>query len=266
MDIVEAIEARSSVRTFVGEPLCMEQIKSINLAMSRATYPLHGSWSMELRRFELTGPLRPGTYGFIKGAVDFMLLGFDGNNHADAVAAGFAMEQVVLACTQMGLGTCWMAGTFKATDFCAKSHFPDGMGLQAVIPVGTAAGRTRFIERVTRFAMGSRNRKPVESLFFAGDWNRPMADCGQFYEPLMMMRLAPSSTNSQPWRALIDGDAVHFYCKDATRVHMIDMGIGMCHFDMTGRYRGITGHWTVDSSMAPVPAGGMVYVATYIRN
>lgn len=266
MDIIEAMEARTSVRTFNGEILTGEEIESIKAAMGCAVCPLPGKWSMDIQRFELTGPQRPGTYGVIKGACDFMLLGFDGKTYSDAVAAGFAMEQVVLACMQSGLGTCWMAGTFRSADFGIKTHFPDGMDLQAVIPVGRAAGNTRFMERVTRFTMGSKNRKPMGKLFFVGDWWQPMTDSSQFYESLMMMRLAPSSTNSQPWRAVIKGDTVHFYCKDAGRVHMMDMGIGMCHFYMTERYRDIAGTWYADASKAPGAARGMTYVASYTRS
>lgn len=266
MDIIEAIEARSSVRTFNGEPLTADQIESINAAAGCAACPLPGRWAIDLQRFELSGPQRPGTYGVIKGAGDFLLLGFNGSDYAGAVAAGFAMEQVVLACTGMGLSTCWMAGTFNAGDFGVMTHFPDGMELQAVIPVGVAAGRERFIERVTRFTIGSKNRKPMGKLFFVGDWWKPMTDASQFYESLMMMRLAPSSTNSQPWRAVIKGDTVHFYCKDAGRVHMLDMGIGMCHFDMTERYRDNTGTWRVDAGNAPEPSRGMTYVASYTRD
>lgn len=265
MDILEAIEARSSVRTYTGHPLDTEQIEAINAAMSCAASPLPGKYGMELQRFELSGPNKPGTYGVIQGATDFMLLGFDDNDMMNAVSAGFAMEQVVLACTQMGLSTCWMAGTFKASDFGVMTHFADGMDLQAVIPVGTGAGKTRFLERFTRYTMGSKNRKPMGKLFFVGKWWEPMTDSSQFYESLMMMRLAPSSTNSQPWRAVIKGDTVHFYCKGAGKVHMIDMGIGMSHFDMTERYRDQAGRWWVDGVKAPEPAPGMTYVASYTR-
>lgn len=265
MDIIEAIEARTSVRTFAGELLSTVQMESINAAMGCVECPLPGSWSMDLQRFELAGPRRPGTYGVISGAGDFMLLGFDGKKYADAVAAGFAMEQVVLACTQLGLGTCWMAGTFRSADFGIMTHFPTGMELQAVIPVGVATGRPRLMERMTRFTMGSKNRKPMEKLFFVGDSWSPMTDSSQFDESLMMMRLAPSSINSQPWRAVIKGDTVHFYCKNAGKLHMLDIGIGMCHFDMTERYRDISGQWSVDASRAPEPARGMTYVASYTR-
>ncbi|MCM1450500.1 MAG: nitroreductase family protein [Clostridiales bacterium] len=265
MDILEAMEARTSVRTYAGEPLSTEHIEAINAAMSCATSRLPGRYGMELQRFELTGPNRPGTYGVISGACDFLLLGFDEHDMMNAVSAGWAMEQVVLACTQMGLSTCWMTGTYKSADFGIMTHFPDGMELQAVIPVGIGAGKTRFLERFTRYTMGSKNRKPMGKLFFVGEWWNPMTDSSQFYESLMMMRLAPSSTNSQPWRAVIKGDTVHFYSKGESKNHMIDMGIGFSHFDMTERYRDQSGSWLVSPTDAPAPAAGMTYVASYKR-
>lgn len=267
MNITEAIEARKSVRTFNPDiPLSATDAEAIHAAMSSARCPLTGTWSMELRHFELKGPQRPGTYGVISGASDYMLLAFDGNDAANAVAAGFAMEQVVLECTRMGLGTCWMAGTFKASDFSAAARFPEGMTLQAVIPVGTAASHRRLLERITRFTAGSKNRKPMENLFSDRDPHTPVTDSCPFYEALSMMRLAPSSLNSQPWRAVVDGPTVHFYCKDAEKSHLIDMGIGMSHFDLTERYRGHSGKWTADPDKAPSPERSMTYIASYTRS
>lgn len=265
MDIIEAIEARSSVRTFSGEHLSAAENEAIREAVKNVVVPLPGSWAIDLQLFELDGPQRPGTYGVIKGAGDYLLLGFDGSDFANAVAAGFAMEQVVLECTRLGLGTCWMSGTFKTGDFAAKAAFPGAMELQAVIPVGRPAGRERFIERLTRFTVGSKNRKPLGKMFYVGEWERQVTDSSMFYESLMMMSLAPSSTNSQPWRALIKGETVHFYCKDANKNHCIDMGIGLSHFALTESYRGHSGSWSVDRSRAPEAPASLTYIASYTR-
>lgn len=266
MDIIEAIEARTSVRTFDGRPLGVDAVEAINAAMSCATCPLPGEWGMDIQRFDMRGSMKPGTYGVIKGASDFMLLGFDDRDFNNAVAAGFAMEQVVIACTQMGLGTCWIAGTFKEGDFARVAHFPGDMTLQVVIPVGVSAGERRFLEHFTRFTLGSKNRKAPDKLFFVGDWNSPLTDSSQYYVSLMMLRLAPSSTNSQPWRAIVKGDTVHFYTTKTDKVHGVDMGIGMSHFDMTERYRNYTGTWSQDAAKAPDAPSGLTYVASYRRD
>lgn len=266
MDIIEAIEARKSVRTFDGHGLGVDAVEAINAAMSCATCPLPGEWSMDIQRFDMRGDFKPSTYGVIKGASNFMLLGFDDREFNNAVAAGFAMEQVVIACTQMGLGTCWIAATFKQSAFERVAHFPGDMSLQIVIPVGVSTGERSFLEKVTRFTVGSKNRKPADKLFFIGDWNTPLTDSSQYYEPLMMLRLAPSSTNSQPWRAIIKGDTVHFFTTKTDKVHGVDMGIGMSHFDMTERYRGHSGQWWQDAAKAPEAPAGLTYVASYRRD
>ncbi len=265
MDILEAMEARRSVRTFDGKPLGVEATEAINASMACATSPFDGEWAMDLQRFDMRADLKPGTYGVIKGASTFMLLGFDDGNPMNAVAAGFAMEQVVIACTQMGLGTCWMGGTYKSSDFERVAHFPEKMDLHIVIPVGISTGEQRFLERFTRFVANSKNRKPVNKLFFVGQWDSPLTDSNQYYESLMMMRLAPSSTNSQPWRSIVKGDIVHFYSKGAETVHMVDVGIGMSHFDMTERYRDYVGRWFSDKSKAPEAPASLTYIASYQR-
>jgi hypothetical protein len=66
-----------------------------------------------------------------------------------------------------------------------------------------------------------------------------------------MVRLAPSSGNTQPWRVFLDDTAneFHFYKKpvsgryEAKGLHEIDMGIAMCHFELVSLYKGLSGGW-----------------------
>jgi nitroreductase len=54
-----------------------------------------------------------GTYGMISGATSFLCcLKTPATNMLDL---GFIFERIVLFCTKLGLGTCWMAGF----SFCA---------------------------------------------------------------------------------------------------------------------------------------------------
>jgi len=59
-----------------------------------------------------------------------------------------------------------------------------------------------------------------------------------------MMRLAPSSVNSQPWRALVVGDTVHFYYTPKSNLSLIDCGIGLCHFYEDERFHGHAGRFS----------------------
>ncbi len=115
--------------------------------------------TIRLKEFDLRKGYRPTTYGMLKGARHFFLLasGADGES---ALSTGFRFEQIVLKAWQMGLGTCWIAATFKGSDFDRDQTWPEGETLRIVCPVGTAAPPTAT-ERLTRLALRSANLAPV---------------------------------------------------------------------------------------------------------
>lgn len=260
MDIIEAMKERRSVRSFNGQGLTLEQTTQLNKAIEEAKSPFGGNMTIRLKKFDLKGGYRPSTYGMIKGAEDFFLLGI-GSEEASALSAGFRFEQVVLRAWQLGLGTCWIAATFKGSDFDKGESWPDGEELKIICPVGKAAKQS-IKEKITRLAIGSKNRKPFSDLFFYGNFDTPVPENNPFHEALEMLRVAPSSTNSQPWRALVDGDTVHFYYLQKSQASVLDTGIGICHFFETEKFRGRSGSFSRKDN-APVPPKGWNYLVSY---
>ena len=138
MNIIEAIHARHSVRTFSGEPLQASVKKALEEAINNSRSPFEGSVTMRLASVGIGEEFRPSTYGVIRNALDFLLLGF-ANDKWSAVSGGFRMEQVVLEATRLGLGTCWVGGTFK------KGSFAKAADLQLQAPaVRRAVLRQQF--------------------------------------------------------------------------------------------------------------------------
>lgn len=266
MDIIEAIEQRKSVRTYAGKALTEAQKRAIREAIEMSVSPFPGECTIQLAEVATEGDFRPSTYGVIKGARAYLLLGIGAGEHS-ALTAGFKMEQVVLSVTELGLGTCWIAATFKGSDFEKAASMPASQPLRIVASIGEPASQQHFLEKFTRFTLGSKNRKPFDRLFFVGDWSTPADDSDMFYESLQMLRLAPSSTNSQPWRVLIKGATVYFYCKSKSEVSMVDMGIAMCHFALTESYRGHNGIWTLAAPDDGHPRSpeGMRFIGSYTR-
>lgn len=262
MNIIEAIKERRSVRTFNGEGLSQPQIDELVNAITVAESPFVGDVTMRLRSFDLKDGFKPSTYGVIKGASDFFLLGMKDDKQS-ALTAGFKFEQVILKAWQMGLGTCWIAATFKGTTFNRGETWPEGEELRIISPVGVAAKKT-FVEKVTRFAVGSKNRKPFDKLFFRDNFHTPYNPTDRFGEALEMLRLAPSSTNSQPWRALIIGDTVHFYYAPKSKLSVLDCGIGLCHFFLTEKYNNRHGVFE-EMADAPTPPDNWVYLTSYSK-
>lgn len=251
MNIIDIIKARKSVRSYNGEPLSPEMTKELNEIIQASKDPFGGNVTIRLKTFDLKEGFKPSTYGFIKGATDFFLMSLDGDE-ASALSGGYRFEEVVLKAWELGLGTCWIAGTFKGSDFNRDEAWPDGEELKIVCPVGVAE-KPRMFEKIGRKVMGSDNRKPFNKLFFTDDFKQPLSPDSHFGEALEMLRLAPSDTNSQPWRALVDGDIVHFYYKYRNQISILDCGIGMCHFYLTEEYLGRKGSFFKAESVATPP-------------
>lgn len=262
MDILQAMKERRSVRSFNGKPLSPEQVSTLNKAIEDSYTLFGGNVSIRLKSFDIKGDFPPSTYGVIKGATDFFLMAIGEGEDAD-LTAGFRFEQVVLKAWQMGLGTCWIAGTYKGSQFDERETWPEGESLKIICPVGIAE-KPRLMEKMMRLSIGANNRKPFRDLFFSGDFQTHLNPDSKFGEALEMMRLAPSSTNSQPWRVLVEGDRVLFYYKPKYPITVIDTGIGICHFYETEKFYGFDGSFEKETSI-PTPPDDWKYLITYTR-
>ena len=260
MNIIEAIKSRRSVRSYNGIGISDTQRNELKKAIQDSFSPFGGELDIRLKRFDFKEGYKPSTYGMIKGAVDFFLLGV-GPDEESALTAGFQFEQVVLKAWQMGLGTCWIAATFKDSDFERGESWPEGESLKIVCPVGVATNPS-MMEKLTRFTMGSKIRKSFDDLFFFGSFSKMVPDDNRFKEALEMLRVAPSSTNSQPWRALVVDDTVHFYYKPKSKLSVLDCGIGICHFYETEKFYGRDGVFTMENEV-PVPPENWKYIVSY---
>lgn len=260
MNIIEAIKERRSVRSYNGEPLSEVMKSELNKAIASVTSPFGGRVTIRLKEFDLKNGFKPSTYGMIKGASNFFMLGI-ADDELSALSAGFMFEQVVLKAWQLGLGTCWIAATFKGTDFDNGEAWPDGEQLRIISPVGVAAKKS-VVESIARMAIRSDRRKDFSSLFFDNDFDTPLSSDGRFGQSLEMLRLAPSSTNSQPWRALVVGDTVHFYYVPKSQLSVLDCGIGLCHFYEAERFNSRKGEF-FKSENAPTAPKNWKYLVSY---
>jgi hypothetical protein len=188
---------------------------------------------------------------------------------------GYLLEQIVLGATDMGLGTCWLGGTFSASSFAKAINLQEGELLPTVSPIGYPAERKSLAEKMMRGMVGADKRKPWSGLFFTDNFSRPLTEegAGIYATALANLRLAPSASNKQPWRLLRDSAGVfHFYLSRALGYNLLrgvslqdlDMGIAMCHFELTARELGIKGEWLVEGS-AP-KSGSFDYIVSWQEN
>ena len=196
-------------------------------------------------------PEKLGTYGMIKGATLY-IVGIGHKENCDPLRFGYAFEELVLAATDLGLGTCWLGGTFRRDDFKKMIDLKEEERIFIVSPVGHPRETPRMLDHAFRGLIGADKRKPWQELFFQGDGSTPLseADAGGYSIPLDMVRLAPSASNKQPWRIVHKDDAFHFflartkgYGVPGYDIQKNDIGIAMCHFELSAKEAGLTGHW-----------------------
>jgi len=246
MNIAEAIQKRRSIRTYTGEPLRDEHVEQIKQYIHPLQTPFGKRARTELISTQFgDSRIKLGTYGWIQGACNYLVLVCEEAPFAETAAA-YMFEQVVLFCTQLGLGTCWLGVSFRRSDFEKQIKLQPNEKLKIVSPVGYASGKRRFIEKyIVRADNKHASRKPFEELFFDKDFNHPLkkTSAGLFLTPLEMVRLAPSANNKQEWRGVLDGNILHFYKNPYPMFDSIDMGIALCHFELSCQEVGIEGRF-----------------------
>ncbi|MGI5864675.1 MAG: nitroreductase family protein [Myxococcales bacterium] len=280
--IADLIRARTSWRAYLSEPIEESKKQRLREEMSSvvAEVPFGTRLRFELIELPELDPkaLRAlGTYGFIKGARSF-LAGTAGEGERRFEDYGFALESLILLATDLGLGTCWLGGSFSNSAFASQLGAGPGEMVPAVSPIGYATDQRAMRDRVIRLVAGSKSRKPWEELFFSEELGRPLApaEAGPYAEVLELVRLAPSASNKQPWRIVRarGGEAFHLllertlgYNEGFLRfgkadLQRLDMGIALCHFERAAREAGLPGRWSTEEPGLSLPAG-IAHVATW---
>jgi nitroreductase len=224
---------------------------------------------------------RLGTYGFIKDAMGF-IIGAINEPNSELEDFGYLMEKLILHTTDLGLGTCWLGGTYTKSSFSRKISAKEDELVPAVTSIGYAAEHPRMVERLARRPSRGDRRLPWRKLFFNHSFNHPLSrdDLEKYAVPLEMVRLGPSASNKQPWRILKDENAFHFYLQrtpgyqesfvmkmvTVADLQRIDMGIAMCHFEITAHELGLAGHWAFREPEIVTPDALTEYTATWVVN
>ena len=270
--ITKTISDRFSCRTYLKRPI---EPGTRNQLIDFIAATQSGPFSNQLR-FELVSATqadtkamkRLGTYGVIKGATGF-LIGAMGNSEKNLENFGYLMEVFILKATELGLGTCWLGGTFTKSRFAEKISLIEGEIIPAVTSLGYKDQNPRWVDGKIRAAAGSDRRLPWEKLFFSGNFDSPLSKdgCGVFASPLEMIRQAPSASNRQPWRIIKTGHVWHFYLRrtrgyrstkfskitNMADLQRVDMGIAMSHFELTLQEQGVNGGWQIDDPGIAMP-------------
>ncbi len=258
----QLIRQRYSCRVYEKTPIRAESIKQIEAisgSISTGPFGTPLRFNLVVATAEDGKAMKGlGTYGTIKDPAGF-IVGAAGKGDKNLEDFGFGMETIILRVTGMGLGSCWLGGSFRKTRFAEKI----GATVDEVVPAVAAIGHPGESTRgLNRFRQGVRTgaRRSWEELFFDAGSGKPLSEeaAGAYAIPLEMVRLAPSSHNYQPWRIAREDSSFHFWLErtpgygpesrafkllGVADLQRIDIGIAMCHFELTAREMGLQGNW-----------------------
>jgi len=260
--ITEIIKERTSRRTYSRKPIEkgkeerlkeMFTLKSFSSPFNKISGKCRFKF-ISIPEFEPNEKKKLGTYGLISGAKEF-IVGATEESKYNIENYGYLMEVIILAATDMGLGTCWLGGTFNRSLFSAKINCNSNETVPAISPIGYSPESRSFKEKVIRKIAKANDRYQWDKLFFNNNFNTPLnpEEAGKYAPLLEMVRLGPSAGNKQPWRIVkeLDNNIYHFYVKSSknklgikySMFVRLDIGIAICHFDLTARELEVGGNW-----------------------
>ena len=263
--IEKIVRQRFSCRTYLDKPIEENQRRTLmDFLESNHTGPLGTQARFALvaatehDRNSLKGL---GTYGFIKNATGF-IVGAVERGSKNLEDYGYLLERAVLFATDIGLGTCWLGGSFTKSSFAKNIAVTSTEIIPAVTAVGYIASGENIRGQI-RMRAGAQHRLPKDQLFFDGKFGHALneEDIGVYADVLEMVRWAPSASNKQPWRIIRSGDIWHFYLQRTkgygkgtmifnllrlADLQRVDIGIAMCHFELAIREFNLNGRWMIE--------------------
>ena len=265
MSITDLIRSRRSVRTFDGRPLSEEDCGKLQAYIDSlpeafgvpVTFRI-----LDAGEHDLSSPVIVGAdvYVAVKGKRQTNV----------ELAFGYSFEKLCLYALSLGVGTVMLAASISRGTFEKAMAVGEDEVMPCASPLGYPADKRSLREKARRLALRADARIAFDKLFFDGSFDRPLTEqaAGSFRDALEAVRWAPSATNKQPWRAVLDGERVHFYEKQTIPasplgdIQKLDVGIGLAHFELTAREQGIAGGFVFDDPGLTAPEGTR-YIITW---
>lgn len=208
MTLLEAIDARHSVRRYLDKPIPAETREALSRALEE--FNRKGELNMQILYDEPECfSSRLAHYGHFENANNYIAI--VGKKAADLdERGGYWGEMLALTAQTLGLNTCWVALTH------GKSKAKVNKGEKEVIVLSLGYGATQGRERPS---------KAAEEISDLAD------DAPDWYKNGIAAALkAPTATNQQKFAISRSGDAVRVKAGLAGPCLKIDLGIVKCHF------------------------------------
>lgn len=223
MTDIEAISLRHSRRGYLDTPIKAESVRILQTAIDEYNkisglsiqFVEHGQDAF--KGFNLG-------YGMFSGVRSYIAIVGKKNDSNLLEKAGYYGEKLVLEATKLGLGTCWVGGTFnKNRTACTIGN---NETLAILITIGNVEEKKGLKENLL-YKLAHRGTKAIEQMYTADteapDW---------FLRGMEAVQKAPSAINLQPVLFHYQKGSVTAEVKTVTHLQLVDLGIAKLHFEI----------------------------------
>ena len=222
-NLLQAMEYRRSRRKYTDEALDPDAVESLLSLMAE----LGGKGDRSIRLVLNNGEAFKGfrkSYGMLKGVQNYIALVGNKKNAVEVEKLGYYGQWLVLHATALGLGTCWVGGTFDRA--LCNLELKRGENIICVITVGYVPAelsrRERFIHRIVH-----RKTKTIDEMYTS-----ETAVPNWFLAGMKAVSKAPSAVNRQPVMFAYENDVVSASIGGFKgEADALDLGIAKLHFE-----------------------------------
>lgn len=230
MTLLEAIEKRTSRRSYLDTPIEPEKLTKIKESIDK----YNAASGMSIQFIEDGSEAFRGfgkSYGMFSGVRSIIALAGKTSDPDLYEKAGYYGELLVLEATALGLGTCFVGGTYGRKN--CPCDLKEDETLTCVITIGnvedTPGFKEKMIYRMTQLGGTITPEKVYEADGEVPSW---------FLDGVRAVMLAPSAVNRHPVRVAYKSGKVFAYVDNTKGANLIDLGIAKANFEIAagGRF------------------------------
>ena len=222
MTLLEASAIRISRRAYIPEFICDEK----KAALQKVIDNLCERSGLNIRLMENGEDCFSliKSYGMFSGVKSYFALSGKADDPLLHEKVGYFGEELVLEATRLGLGTCWVAGSYDKDS--TTVDLAEGEILSCVISVGEIKKSENLKEKVLSGIIKTKRKTPAQmsrNFDSAPDWFKKGMEC---------VANAPSARNTQLIVLEYTPDGVISENTGSWTSNKVDHGIAQYHFEL----------------------------------
>ncbi|MCI8646533.1 MAG: nitroreductase [Firmicutes bacterium] len=231
MNLIQAIEIRKSRRAYDPSPISPKQAALLKSRIDE--YNQKSGLSirfLEDGSFAFSGIRK--SYGMFSGVRSLFIMKGPKKDPNLKEKIGYFGELLILEATVLGLGTCWVGGTFDRSGI----RTGEDEELVCVITVGNIPSSQSLKERLIYKAIHRKTKSIQELCQLQGSPDAPFP--AWLKTAVKAVRKAPSTRNTQKVMFLEKAGILQAYVPDTYKFDRVDLGIAKLHFELAagGRF------------------------------